>query len=52
MVFGTGFAVSFVAALAVITAFIAYVSQRSFVVFAWYRIIFGSLLLPLFAFDT
>ncbi|MGQ0561055.1 MAG: undecaprenyl-diphosphate phosphatase [Gemmatimonadota bacterium] len=47
-VFAVGFAVSFVSALFVVKAFLAYVSQKSFVGFAWYRIIFGALLLIVF----
>lgn len=36
-----GFAVSFVVALAVIRAFVAYVSRHGFAPFAWYRIVIG-----------
>jgi undecaprenyl-diphosphatase len=36
-----GFAVAFVVALAVIKAFVAYVSRRGFAPFAWYRIAVG-----------
>jgi undecaprenyl-diphosphatase len=36
-----GFAVSFVVALAVIKAFVAYVSRAGFAPFAWYRIVIG-----------
>jgi len=36
-----GFAVSFVVALAVIRAFVAYVSRYGFAPFAWYRIVAG-----------
>ncbi len=36
-----GFLVSFVVALAVIKAFVAYVSRRGFAPFAWYRIVAG-----------
>ncbi len=43
--FATGFAVSFLSALVVVKAFLAYVSHHSFVVFAWYRIAFGAALL-------
>jgi undecaprenyl-diphosphatase len=39
--FATGFIVSFVSALIVVKAFLAYVSHHSFTVFAWYRIGFG-----------
>ena len=38
-----GFAVSFVVALAVIKAFVAYVSRAGFAPFAWYRIVAGLL---------
>lgn len=37
-----GFAVSFVVALIVIRAFVAYVSRRGFAPFAWYRIAVGA----------
>ncbi|MCB2050621.1 MAG: undecaprenyl-diphosphate phosphatase [Novosphingobium sp.] len=37
-----GFAVSFVVALVVIRAFVAYVSRSGFAPFAWYRILAGS----------
>lgn len=37
-----GFAVSFIVALIVIRAFVAYVSRRGFAPFAWYRIAAGS----------
>ncbi|PKB14889.1 undecaprenyl-diphosphatase [Novosphingobium kunmingense] len=40
-----GFAVSFVVALAVIKAFVAYVSRAGFAPFAWYRIVVGILAL-------
>jgi undecaprenyl-diphosphatase len=43
--FATGFVVSFLSALVVVKAFLAYVSHHSFAVFAWYRIGFGALLL-------
>ena len=43
--FATGFVVSFISALVVVKAFLAYVSHHSFTVFAWYRIVFGALLL-------
>ena len=39
---GVGFAVSFVVALAVIKAFVAYVSRSGFAPFAWYRIAVGA----------
>lgn len=37
-----GFAVSFVVALVVIRAFVAYVSRHGFAPFAWYRIVVGA----------
>ncbi|MCB2060359.1 MAG: undecaprenyl-diphosphate phosphatase [Novosphingobium sp.] len=40
---GIGFAVSFVVALAVIRAFVAFVSRSGFAPFAWYRIAAGAL---------
>jgi undecaprenyl-diphosphatase len=43
--FAIGFVVSFVSALVVVKAFLAYVSHHSFAVFAWYRIAFGLALL-------
>jgi undecaprenyl-diphosphatase len=42
-VFAIGFIVSFVAALVVIRGLIKFVSRRSFVPFAWYRIGLGIL---------
>lgn len=47
--FAVGIAVSFVAALLVIRGFLRYVQRHTFVVFAWYRILFGLLLLALAA---
>jgi undecaprenyl-diphosphatase len=44
-VFATGFVVSFISALVVVKAFLAYVSRHSFASFAWYRIAFGVALL-------
>jgi undecaprenyl-diphosphatase len=43
--FAVGFVVSFIAAVIVVRAFLAYVSGHSFAAFAWYRIVFGALLL-------
>jgi undecaprenyl-diphosphatase len=42
--FAVGFIVSFISAVLVVKAFLAYVSGHSFAVFAWYRIIFGLVL--------
>jgi undecaprenyl-diphosphatase len=43
--FAVGFAVSFVSALACIRWLIRYVSRNDFVPFAWYRIVFGGMVL-------
>jgi undecaprenyl-diphosphatase len=43
--FAVGFLVSFVSAIVVVRAFLRYVSAHSFSAFAWYRIVFGALLL-------
>jgi undecaprenyl-diphosphatase len=48
LVFAVGFAVSFLSALVVIRGLLSYVSRRSFVPFAWYRICFGALILILY----
>jgi undecaprenyl-diphosphatase len=45
LMFAVGFVVSFISALIVVRAFLAYVSGHSFRVFAWYRMAFGALLL-------
>lgn len=45
--FGTGFVVAFVSALLVIRGLLAFVSRRSFVPFAWYRILLGIVLVVL-----
>jgi undecaprenyl-diphosphatase len=42
-----GFVVSFLSALVVVRGFLRYVSRHSFTAFAWYRIVFGALLLLL-----
>ena len=44
-VFAVGFIVSFLTAVIVVRAFLAYVSGHSFRAFAWYRILFGAALL-------
>jgi undecaprenyl-diphosphatase len=44
-VFAVGFLTAFVSALVVVKLFIGFVSRNSFTVFAWYRIVFGILLL-------
>jgi undecaprenyl-diphosphatase len=43
--FAVGFVVSFLTAIVVVRAFLAYVSGHSFRAFAWYRIVFGVALL-------
>jgi undecaprenyl-diphosphatase len=47
-VFAVGFVVSFIAALVVVKAFLAFVSKNSFRGFAWYRIVFGLTLLAFY----
>ncbi len=46
--FAVGFVVSFLSALMVIRGLLAFVSHRSFLPFAWYRIVFGVVLLVSF----
>lgn len=48
--FTVGFLVAFVSALVVIKAFLGFVSRRSFAPFAWYRIVFGLVLLAWYRF--
>jgi undecaprenyl-diphosphatase len=43
--FAVGFIVSFVSAVIVVKAFLTYVSNHTFSVFAWYRIVLGVVLL-------
>jgi undecaprenyl-diphosphatase len=43
--FTVGFVVSFLSALLVIRKLLSYVSRKSFNPFAWYRILFGALIL-------
>jgi undecaprenyl-diphosphatase len=45
--FAVGFLTAFISALIVIKAFLRFVSQHSFAAFAWYRIVFGVILLVL-----
>ncbi|HEX3928372.1 MAG TPA: undecaprenyl-diphosphate phosphatase [Gemmatimonadales bacterium] len=47
--FSVGLVVSFIAALIVIRGFLRFVQSHSFVSFAWYRIVFGGLILGLIA---
>ena len=44
-VFAVGFVVSFLSAIVVIRALIRFVSRNTFVPFAWYRIVFGLLMI-------
>ncbi len=44
-VFAVGFVTSFIAAMWAVRAFIRFISNHTFVVFAWYRIVFGLLVL-------
>ena len=46
--FAVGFVTSFVTALVVVRVFLKYVSGHNFTVFAWYRIVFGALVLAWF----
>jgi len=50
-VFAVGFVASFFAAMVAVKAFIKYVSNNSFVPFAWYRIVFGLVVLASWYFD-
>lgn len=47
-VFAVGFVVSFLSAVVVIRALIRFVSSNTFVPFAWYRIVFGAILLAVY----
>jgi len=47
-VFAVGFVVSFLSAVVVIRALIRFVSSNTFVPFAWYRIVFGCVLLAMY----
>jgi undecaprenyl-diphosphatase len=47
-VFAVGFVVAFISALLVIRGLIAYVSRNTFRPFAWYRIVFGLILVALY----
>ena len=48
VVLGVGFVVSFISALIVVKLFLRYVARHNFSVFAWYRIVFGILVLAYF----
>jgi undecaprenyl-diphosphatase len=47
-VFAIGFGISFLSAVVVVKAFLGFVSRHSFAPFAWYRIIFGVILLAIY----
>ena len=47
-VFAIGFLVSFASALVVVKAFIGFVKRHTFIPFAWYRIVFGAVLLAIY----
>ena len=47
-VFAIGLGISFLTAVVVVKAFIGFVSRHSFAPFAWYRIIFGAILLAVY----
>lgn len=44
-VFAVGFVASFIAAMWAVKSFIKFISNHTFVVFAWYRIVFGAIVL-------
>ncbi|MFZ1641708.1 MAG: undecaprenyl-diphosphate phosphatase [Candidatus Contendobacter sp.] len=48
--FAVGFVAAFLGGLAVVRFLLAYVGQHSFALFAWYRIVFGGVLLAYFHF--
>jgi undecaprenyl-diphosphatase len=51
-VFAVGFVAAFLGGLAVVRFLLAYVGQHSFAPFAWYRIVFGGLLLVYFHYHS
>ena len=50
-VFAIGFVASFFAAMVAVKAFIRFISNHTFVVFAWYRIVFGIVVLATWQLD-
>jgi undecaprenyl-diphosphatase len=48
MLFLAGFITAFIAALIVIKVLIRYVANHDFTAFAWYRIVFGAIVLAYF----
>ena len=51
-VFAVGFVASFLAAMVAVKAFIRFISNHTFVVFAWYRIVFGLVVLATWYFGV
>jgi undecaprenyl-diphosphatase len=47
-VFAIGFGISFLSAVVVVKVFLGFVSRHSFAPFAWYRILFGALLMAVY----
>jgi undecaprenyl-diphosphatase len=52
MVFATGFLVSMIVAWVVIAVFMAFIKRHSFAAFAWYRIVFGFIILLMMLFGV
>jgi undecaprenyl-diphosphatase len=52
LIFAIGFAVSMITAWIVIAGFMAFIKRHSFVAFAWYRIIFGLVILLMILFGV
>lgn len=52
MVFATGFLVSMIVAWVVIAVFMAFIKRHSFAAFAWYRIVFGFMILLMMLFGV
>lgn len=50
-VFAVGFVASFIAAMWAVKSFIRFISNHTFVAFAWYRIVFGLVVLATWKFD-
>ena len=48
LIFSLGFVSAFISALVVVKLFLAYVARHDFTLFAYYRIIFGLLVLAYF----
>jgi undecaprenyl-diphosphatase len=50
-VFAVGFVASFIAAMWAVKTFIRFISNHTFIAFAWYRIVFGLIVLATWQFD-